>query len=239
MLNINVTHNFKQVGIAIAALGKQARFATAVALTRTAQDLQRQIPAELDKVLDNPTPFTKRGTYVAPARRDTLRAEVGFRPVQARYMALQIEGGTVQPGAAGIKLPGNIQLNAFGNIPKGLTNKLKAAAKSGVLGPAVAKRLGLNRMKRDLNRGDASRIDLFYGQPRGRGWENAPVGIWRRLRGRLSERSEKLVPVIVFDKKPARYRARFDFKALAQRTVDQRFAGHFNTEFRKALATAR
>ena len=38
---------------------KQIAFATAMALTRTAQDLRDEIPAELDKALDKPTPFTK------------------------------------------------------------------------------------------------------------------------------------------------------------------------------------
>jgi hypothetical protein len=235
MLNINVTHNFKQVSRAIGAIGKQARFAAAVALTRTAQDLQRQIPAELDKVLDNPTPFTKRGTYLVAAKRDNLRAEVGFRPVQARYMALQIEGGTVQPGAAGIKLPGNIQLNAFGNIPRGTIARLKAAAKSGTLGPAIAKRLnaGGNRRK------GAAPIQLFYGQPTGSGWEDAPVGIWRRIPPTTPGGKGKLVPVIVFEDRPARYRQRFNFRALADRTVAARFPAHFQAELRKALATAR
>ena len=124
MLKITVTHNLDAVRRTFGVQAKQVNFAAAVALTRTAQDVQRAIPAALEKALDNPTEFTKRGTYIRSARRDRLESEVGFRPVQARYMALQIEGGTVQPKAAGIKLPGNIQLNAFGNIPRGTIARL-------------------------------------------------------------------------------------------------------------------
>lgn len=235
MLKITVTHNLDAVRRTFGVQAKQVNFAAAVALTRTAQDVQRAIPAALEKALDNPTEFTKRGTYIRPARRDRLESEVGFRPVQARYMALQIEGGTVQPNAAGIKLPGNIQLNAFGNIPRGTIARLKAAAKDGSLGPAIAKRLNVQGNRRK----GAAPIQLFYGQPAGRGWDNAPVGIWRRIPPATPGGKGKLVPVVLFDQKPARYRARFEFKALAQATVDARFAAHFQAEFRKAIATAR
>lgn len=234
-MQINISHNLAAVRRTLGVQARQVSYAAAVALTRTAQDVQREIPAELDKVLDSPTPFTKRGTYIRAARRDSLRAEVGFRPIQARYMALQIEGGTVQPGAAGIKLPGNIQLNAFGNIPRGTIARLKAAAKDGSLGTVLAKRLNVNSNRRK----GAAPIQLFYGQPTGRGWAGAPVGIWRRIPAATPGGKGKLVPVVVFEQQPARYRARFNFQALAQRTADRRFAGHFTTEFRKALATAR
>jgi len=234
-MQINITHNLDAVRRAIGVQAKQVSYAAAVALTRTAQDVQREIPAALERALDNPTEFTKRGTYISPARRDKLQSEVGFRPVQARYMALQISGGIRTAGAAGIKLPGNIQLNAFGNIPRGTIAKLKAAAKDGGLGAVLAKRLNVNGGRRK----GAAPIQLFYGQPTGRGWKDAPVGIWRRIPPATPGGKGKLVPVIVFDQKPARYRPRFDFKALAQRTVDSRFDAHFTAEFRKALATAR
>jgi hypothetical protein len=216
-------------------LGKQGRFAAAVALTKTAQDIQRAIPAELDRVLDRPTEFTKRGTYVKAARRDTLAAEVGFKRIQASYMRYQIEGGLVQPRAGGIKLPGNIQLNAFGNIPRGTIARLKAAAKSGDLSSAIAKRLNVNGNRRK----GAAPIQLFYGKPEGKGWEDAPVGIWRRVPPATPGGKGKLIPVIVFEDTAARYRRRFDFAGLAQRTVREKFAGHFSTAIQTAIRTAR
>lgn len=236
-MQIKVNFNLDAVRRQLDAAAKQVNFAAAVALTRTAQDVREEIPAALEKALDKPTDFTtsKRGTFVRMARRDRLESEVGFIPNRARYMALQIEGGIVNPGSAGIKLPGNIQLNAFGNIPKGTIEKLKAAAKDGSLGATLAKRLNVHGNRRK----GAKPIQLFYGQPVGRGWENAPVGIWRRIPPSTPGGKGKLIPVVVFAQKPAKYQARFDFKALAQRTVDRRFAAHFDAEFRKALATGR
>lgn len=234
-MQINVTSTLPDAQRYIAALGKQARFAMAVALTKTAQEIQRQIPGELDRVLDRPTNFTKRGTYVKAARRDTLFAEVGFRAIQARYMRYQIEGGEVDPGAAGIKLPGNIQLNGFGNIPRGTIARLKAAAKNGALGGVVAKRLNVQGDRRK----GAAPIQLFYGQPTGKGWEKAPVGIWRRLPPSTPGGKGKLIPVVLFEDTPARYRRRFDFAGLAVKTVRQKFPQLFNAALQNALRTAR
>lgn len=234
-MQINVTTNFPQVSRFVDALGKQGRFALAVALTKTAQDVQRQVPAALDRALDKPTEFTKRGTYIKAARRDDLAAEVGFKRLQARYMRYQIEGGVVEPKRGGIKLPGNIQLNAFGNIPRGTIAKLKAAAKGGALGSAVASRIGAagNRRK------GAAPLQLFYGKPAGKGWGDAPVGIWRRIPPATPGGKGKLIPVILFEDTAAKYRRRFDFNALATKAVREKFPAHFSAAIQTAIRTAK
>jgi hypothetical protein len=236
-MQINITTNLEEVRAAIAQYGSQARFAAAVALTRTGQDLQKAIPAELKRTLDNPTDFTTRNsTYLLRASKDNLQAIVGFKDRQARYLALQIAGGTRRAGKGGIKLPGNIQLNAFGNIPRGTIARLKAAAKNGSLGGALAKRI--NASGADRRKG-AAPIQLFYGIPQGKGWKDAPMGIWRRVPPSTPGGKGKLVPVIVFEDTPATYRARFDFLGLAQKTMRLHFADNFATALKTALATAR
>lgn len=235
-MHIKIDTNFAQVERQFSHMKKQVRFAAAVALTRTGKDLQAAIPQQLERDLDRPTDFTKRGTFVLPARRDTLEATVGFKDRQARYMALQIGGGRRQAGEAGIKLPGNIQLNAFGNVPRGLIGQLKAAAQDGTLGNAVARRLGASAKDR---RKGAAPIQLFYGQPVGKGWEKAPIGIWRRIPPATPGGKGKLVPVIVFEKKPATYKARFDLAALARTTAARQFPAHFQAAFATAIRTTR
>lgn len=230
-MQIKVETNIGQVQAWLAGQQKQVQYATAVALTRTAAVLKRELPAELDRVFDRPTPFTKRGIFLKAARKDDLTAEVGFMDVQARYLRLQVEGGTRQPGPRGIKLPGNVELNAFGNIPKGLTDKLKAAAKSGELGAAVTRRLGVTRERRK----GAAPIQLFYGKPSGGRWNDAPVGIWRRVPGKPG----KLIPVIVFEDTPARYKKRLDLHRFAAPIVQREFAQQFDRALRDALDTAR
>lgn len=234
-MQIKIESNFQEVRRRFASMAKQVDFAAAVALTRTAKDLQAATPAQLERDLDKPTDFTKRGLYVVAARRDRLEATVAFKDRQAKYMGLQIGGGVYRPKDTGIRLPGNIQLNAFGNIPRGTIARLKAAAKDGKLGAVVTRRLGVERDRRK----GAAAIQLFVGKPTGRGWEKAPMGIWRRIPPATPGAPGKLVPVIVFEDTPAVYRPRFDFAALARKTANERFGKHFDTEFTKALATAR
>ena len=180
-MRIVVQHNIDSIIANLTGQQRQVAYATAVALTRTAATIKAAMPAELDRVFDRPTPFTKRGIYLKAARRDSLTAEVGFMTRQASYLRIQTEGGTRQPTARGIRLPGNVELNAFGNIPRGLTDKLKAAAKDGTLGAAVMRRLGV--AAKDRRKG-AAHISLFYGKPAGSRWDKAPVGIYRRVPGK-------------------------------------------------------
>lgn len=212
---------------------RQVDFATALALTRTVNDIRQAMPAALDAALDRPTPFTQKGFYVKAAKRDNLVAEVGFKDIQAKYMKYQVEGGVRKSTDAGIKMPGNIQLNTFGNIPKGMIAKLKAAAQNGQLAPAIARRLGAG----GKHRKGTKPIQLFFGIPQGKGWENAPLGIWRRIPGENGGPG-KLIPVIVFENQVS-YSPRFDFKSKAETIVRAKFPHNFKQALTQALATAR
>jgi hypothetical protein len=214
----------------LAGARKQVKFATAVALTRTAQKVRDAMPAVMDRELDRPTPFTKRGMFVTAARKDNLQAVVGFMDRQAGYLKYQIAGGTRTPTARGIKLPGNIELNSFGNIPKGLIDKLKASAQDGSLGRGIAKKLGVGNRRKG-----AAPIQLFFGKPTGRGWAKAPMGIWRRVPGSPG----KLVPVIVFEDTPAHYKPRFNFERAALGVVRREWDRQFATAFDEAMRSAR
>lgn len=231
MINLNVKfEGLDAVKRTIGNLEKQTRYATAGALTRTAQAVKDAMPAAMERDLDRPTAFTKRGLFVRRATPGRLEAVVGFMDRQASYLKYQIAGGTRQPTARGIKLPGNIQLNSFGNIPKGLVDKLKAAAQDGTLAKGIARRLGASNRRKG-----AAPIQLFYGKPTGRGWEKAPMGIWRRTSGQPG----KLVPVILFEDTPAKYRPRFNFHREAERVVSSQWASQFSAAFAEAMRSAR
>lgn len=231
MIKVEI-RNLEIVKANIAGMGRQLAYAASRALNATARKVADAMPAEIEQAIDRPTPFTKRGVRVLRwSNKGNLQAVVGFMDAQARYMRYQIEGGTRQAGPRGIKLPGNITLNTFGNIPKGVIDQLKAAAKGGGLSNTIARRLqaGGNRRK------GAAPVELFLGQPRGKGWENAPMGIWRRIEGNPG----KLVPVVVFEKKAARYRPRFDFRKKAEAVVDRHWQAEFNAALAEAMRTAR
>ncbi len=231
MLNLRVTiTGLDAVKKTIADLEKQTRYATAVALTRTAKAVKDGMPAVMERELDRPTPFSKRGLFVQPARPIDLKAVVGFMDRQASYLKYQIAGGARMPTARGIKLPGNVELNSFGNIPKGLIDKLKQAAQSGLLSKAIGKKLGVG----DRRKG-AAPIQLFLGKPIGRGWEKAPMGIWRRVPGSPG----KLIPVILFEDTPAKYKPRFKFHEAAASIVRREWDRQFANAFAEAMRTAK
>lgn len=250
---IKFSADIRAFSAGIANAKKQTEFAAAVALTKTAKRAQADMPAALQRALDQPTAYTQRGTYITPARRDKPEAVIGFKDRQAKYMAYQIAGGVYNPGAAGIKLPGDITLNTFGNIPRGTIAKLKAAAKGGSLSNAIARRLGreidsgsaagdtaYQRLNMHGNRRKrAAPIQLFMGRPAGKGWENAPMGIWRRIPPASPGGKGKLVPVIVFEDTPARYRARFDMRGMVAGVAARYLQTEFNTALDQALRTAR
>ena len=229
MITVRV-EGFDQALAKVSGLGKQVKFATAVALTRTAKAVKDAVPAAMERELDRPTPFSKSGLYIQAARPERLQAVVGFMDRQAKYMAFQIEGGTRQAGPHGIKLPGNIQLNTFGNIPKGVIAQLKAAAQSGELSKTIARRLGTGNRRKG-----AAPIQLFFGRPAGSRWSKAPIGIWRRVPGNPG----KLIPVVVFEQRPVHYRARFNPEAAARRIVARHWPGEFSASLADALRTAR
>jgi len=159
----------------------QVPYATAVALTRTAQDAAKELNAELPKHLDNPTPFTRQAFTMRRATKRDLRAVVLAKPAQAKYLQYQVHGGSRAPNKKAQRLPSQIKLNAFGNIPRGEIVRLIALAKAGKrLTKAKGRKLGVS-----------SKINLFYGDP-GNG---RPPGIYKRV---VNGEQQMLVPLIVF-----------------------------------------
>jgi hypothetical protein len=203
---------------ALAKAEKQARYAAAVALTRVAYQGQRETPDYLDKALDRPTPFTKRGVYVERATPAKLEAVVGFKPVQAQYLRLQEEGGIRPPKARSIALPTAIKLNQFGSIGISELRRLYERAKRG--------RKATASLKRKL--GVSTRVELFVGEP-GHG---LPPGIYKRV-------PKALVPLVVFRREPVRYRPRMGWKRWAMSQARDRVAGEFARTFAQAMASAR
>jgi hypothetical protein len=152
---------------------------------------------------------------VKRATKNRLVSEVGFKDRQARYMKFQIEGGQRSPGRRGIKLPGDVALDQYGNIPRSELRKLLAAARSGKLGQSSKRHLG---------------GDLFYGRPKN--FPDLPLGIYRRSR-------EGISLVIAFSQKPASYKPKFKFYEYGSKVVDVAFQKNFSRALERALATAR
>lgn len=185
---------------------RKVRVAAAIALTRTVQEAQRELTAEVGRVFDAPVPFTQRALGIEPANPHTLRAAVFVRPLQARYLAPQIEGGARPPKRFEQRLQGEVtrarvpgavpgrgvRLNAAGNIPKATLLRLLRQAKTRGSGVFIAPK----------------------------GGRLAP-GIWQR------KGASKAVPLLLFAPTAPQYRKRFYFYLVGERAVREALPREF------------
>jgi hypothetical protein len=106
---------------------QQIPFINALALTRIAQNVEAAQTAALPNVFNNPTPFTRKGVAIIPARKSAPTATVYIRDIQAQYLLPHQQGGRQVLGSKrGILAPRNVGLNAYGNLPRSKLATLKA-----------------------------------------------------------------------------------------------------------------
>lgn len=128
---------------------KHVPFATAKALTKTAQDVQAELSRQVSKDLENPVRFTVNAFRIEPARkRARPYAIVAIKDIQDEYLRLNIFGGTEIPKKRALLKPMNIRLNQHGNLPKNKVKRLLARDDvfSGTVGGigGIWQRLGKN-----------------------------------------------------------------------------------------------
>lgn len=101
---------------------KQIPFATAVALTRTAQRAQGEIRRELPHRFEIRSPFIERGVRIEAATKTKQEAAVLWRgPAGSKFglsLARQETGGTKSPARRWLAIPRDVKRNARGIIPK-------------------------------------------------------------------------------------------------------------------------
>ncbi|ABK43758.1 hypothetical protein Mmc1_1247 [Magnetococcus marinus MC-1] len=88
---IRVEANRRQIAQAADNLAKQVRYATAVALTRTAQDAQAEVRRRLPERFTIRTGWVAKGIRIKPAKKSDLQASVR---VLDPFMAMQETGGS-------------------------------------------------------------------------------------------------------------------------------------------------
>lgn len=217
---------------------KQAPFALATALTRTAQTVQVYEVQEMRRVFDKPTPFTLKGLRVQPAKKDRLEAAVFFRDFAAKsnatkgghYLLVQVEGGArrrkrSEDRVKAFLIPGRAApLDRYGNVKR--SELVKMLADSNAFSDT-----GQNRKAGGKRR-------YFYVRPGSN--KHLRPGLWKRtLKGRGKGRKRGLELMFVARNASPRYVKRFDFDGVAQRVVDRRLLLELDRAWAQALATAR
>lgn len=126
-MQVSIKDNLKDVLNELKIIEKkQIPYATAIALTKTAQSAQTALKREAVKRIDRPTPFTLRGFRIVRANKGTLTAQVYIADIQSDYLKYAIEGGTRKPKKKAIIQPGAVKLNKYGNIPKNAIKRIAA-----------------------------------------------------------------------------------------------------------------
>lgn len=214
-------------------------YAAATAMTRTAQALAKtELPAEMRKRFDRPTPWTLNSLAIAPATKDKLAASIfvkntaaGLSIAQERYLLPGVEGGTRNEKRferalryaglldAGERVfPGRqMERDAYGGIPAPLIRSVVAWAKAG----------GGKRTKRTKTTPAANpRGYYLFGKPGG-------------VRG-IAQRSGPIaMPLLIFSRTQPQYRQRLDFTGTAERFTLQHFPAEFDRAAQAILSRPR
>lgn len=223
MIGFNVTSNINDVLGYTARIHPQFRFALSLGMNTTMRKGRDSALSTLDRSIDKPTPFTRGGFFLLPARKDRLSATLGIKDKQAEYMVYQVQGGSRSPKNVALRLPAAAQLNEYGNLPAGLIKQLIARAGKG-------KRATKSQSKRF---GVSQELDLFYGDP----GDGRPAGIYKRVV--ISATRHQLVPLVVFPRRRASYSKRYDFVGSVDEIVRREFPTEARSAWRKAIATSR
>lgn len=226
---------------------KQFPYATALALTRTAQAGQAAVVRSMQSRFDRPTPWTLRGTYIKPAsyRDANPEAEVflktdGYGGTPAvKFLYPEVRGGkrnikryerALQ--AAGIlprgmfTVPGTkVKLDRYGNMSAGLINAMLTQLKANPDAYQNATDSKRSRRTRKLRGG------FFVVR---KGDRLKPEGIWYRN----PNQKRSVYPFLVFVSR-AGYRPVLPFDDVVRTAFNQTFATNFDDALAKAIATAR
>lgn len=216
---------------------KQLPFATALALTRTAKQVEKALGEQLVRRLESPSPYTKRSTFSTAATKTTLQATVGIKdkkPAGGTAPAVLLKehfGG----GARGNK-PMEKAIASMGLLPSGWRMVVGAGMPVDAYGNprrnAVRELIGALRSRTQLYKGKGKRMALvgYFAVPVGAQSHLAPGIYWRKGRA--------IRPMFLFVPR-ATYRKRFDLPRLGTEIVAREFDTNFNTALDSALATAR
>ncbi len=248
--------------------GKQAQFATSVAITRTAGHVKSALRDEFSAKFDRPTPMVMRSIFIKPARKDDLEAVVWLKTgalggknqrsmsqiighhfygggrenkqieVVLRQQGFLFPGEMIVPGAGA-------KLDRYGNMSRGQSTQI--LSQIGIRGAGYdSTPTGSRRSRRNVAR--AGKIFWSYGS----GVTKKPLvdkktgiaygyvgGNPNHLPKGAWVRSGRTVRPLMIAIRSASYGRRFDLNKIGNDAINRHFSIEFNKAFDSALNTAR
>jgi hypothetical protein len=231
----------------------QIPFATAYALTKTAEAAKADVEREITRAFDAPTPYTQKAVFIRPAQKNRLFAQVklkdeSFKGTPAvRYLIHHIEGTKRQhkgferqliqnglmPSNMFAIATKNAPLDQYGNVPRGMINRilsqLQAQRDTLVNETAESKRRYLARRNKRNER-------YFIAYPGRARTAHLTPGIYERVQFGFGN---SIRPVFIFTDTAPKYSKRFRFYETINRSVDANLIRKFEEGFRIADRTKR
>jgi len=228
--SVDISRAIRKLG----RMDRNVRFAAAVALTRTAQDMQAEVRRELRASFTLRNDFTSKAVVIQPATRDSLSAAVlvgtrteAFRRIRDA-LRLQVTGGSKSPTqgrSIAVPLVG-VRRNKRDIITR--ANRPRQLLGNGTVADQVeAGRAGGRGNRRP------GRAQPFILEVNGR----RMIVRRNKARGRKTEGDQFTILYLL--EATTRQRARFDFEGAAIREARRRFGPQFERAMAQALATAR
>lgn len=223
---------------------EQLPFAAALALTRTAQDVEQALVSEMRNVFDRPTRWTLNSLRVFPATKQKLVARVWMKNESDKaapattWLTPEVYGGPRRDKrtesmlkARGILpadryvVPGDgAELDQFGNMKRGQLTRML----SGVRGfTETGYSANATNSTRSRRKGNAK---SFFVMRKGKD----PIGIAQRV----GRKRDDVKMVVAFVRKP-NYTKRYRFFEVADQVAEQRLPERFREAMAQAMATRR
>lgn len=204
-------------------LAKNIRFASAVALTRTAGEIRLAEIAEMKSVFDRPTPWTLNSLAVKPATKTDLVALVRKKEFGANsaghILGPHIEGGArgqrrAEQALGGFVVPGRgMKLDRYGNLPPATYVKILSQLKLSSDSTANASSSSRSKAKR--------RNEAYFRQ------------------GNIvfQRKGKAIMPALIITR-PPNYRIRFPYFTKGEKVFDALFPAQFDRAIGQAFRDA-
>ena len=240
---ITIKVGIKQSGLDFGKFANQIPFATARALTKTADDAKRALEAAIASNFDRPTRITQNSIRVAAATKSSLSALVAVKNLGAnpvRWMATEIQGGErnvkafekafesegVLPSGWTVVPAGGCKLDGNGNPSRSQISQVLTQLRN-------ANSASTSTLFRRSKKGVVRTSDYFVVNPNDPAAARMAPGIYQRS----GHTSRKLIYLFI-PRRPS-YAPRLDFFGIVRKTVTERFNINFREAFAEAVRTAR
>lgn len=247
-MKLSISTNFADVAKKINDIGRQAKYAAAVALTKTAKEVREELKAEMGRTFDRPTRYTLNGMYVKGANPTTLEAfvwikDATFKGTPAdRYLKPQIFGGdralkSMEKAlqSAGMMERGQFavpameaKLDSFGNVKRTQIVQIMSQLKVQRGGGYDSRKSNSAASKRTVKRQGVT----YFAVAKQLG--NLKPGIYVKI---PFAHGKEIRPVFIFTAS-VNYKPRFKFFEVADQTAAKRMPSIFDEELERAIATA-